>query len=250
MDEHSQSRRFDDMREQIEQINAKQDATSKNVYEILAILRGDDFADGMVVAVKDHEARIKKMEELKSRATWTILGMSIPSGYGLVELLKRILPPLIILVLFTGCLSQKKREDIFHRHAREHKADVLDYCPPPSIVYKPGETITDITVVTDSVPVYLDGDTVWVECPEHEVRHTSRVDTVTVTDEAALEASELRRISAENALAHERGRNEQLNVRVEELESDYQKQWWISVGLGVAILLGGALWVVGRFKIL
>lgn len=214
-DEQSQARRFDDMRKQIEGIAAKQDSTSRNVYKILALLEGDDFADGMVSAVKDHEIRISKLEKIKDKTTWVIMGMSIPTGYGIVEIAKKFWPQIIgglaILLLFTSCITQKKREDIFHRHAREHREDVLVYCPPPSVIHKEGRA--DTVLVRDTavhrVPVYItDTDTVWVDCPEHETvyRYINQVDTIMQEDVAKLEALMLRnqKLEVDKLIAEDR----------------------------------------------
>ena len=210
-DEQSQSRRFDDMRKQIDGIADKQDATSRNVHEILAILRGDDFAEGMVSAVKDHEKRITKLEETNKKVGWTVGGALVAGGYGLFELVKRLFPLILVLLLFTGCMTQKKREDIFHRHAREVPADVLDYCPPPSVIHKEGRA--DTVLVRDTavhrVPVYItDTDTVWVDCPEHETvyRYINQVDTIMQEDEAKLEALMLRnqKLEVDKLIAEDR----------------------------------------------
>lgn len=60
--------------------------------DIEAILRGDEYryAKGLVLTIKDHEDRIKKLEILKDRATWTVLGLSVPAGFGLVDLFRMI----------------------------------------------------------------------------------------------------------------------------------------------------------------
>lgn len=190
-DEQSQSRRFDDMRKQIDGIASKQDSTSRNVYKILALLEGDDFADGMVSAVKDHEIRISKLEKIKDKTTWVIMGMSIPTGYGIVEIAKKFWPQIIgglaILLLFTSCITQKKREDIFHRHARENPIDVLVYCEEPDTVFRTGKVIEKpgevVYLQPDSIPCpdgsFVQPDTVRLECPPTLERTP---DTITVTD--------------------------------------------------------------------
>lgn len=245
-DEHSQSRRFDDMKSQIDGIAAKQDVTSRNVHEILAILRGDDFAEGMVAAVKNHEKRITKLENIKSKATWTVLGMSIPAGYGLLDLAKELWAKLVgaiaILLLFTGCITEQKRADIFHRHAREVPADVLVYCPEPSVVVKPGKPDTVTVTETKRVPVYVtETDTIWADCPEHEVRTVYKTDTATVIDQAPVMVLADRLERSERDLAHERGKNEQLREQNADQGRRLAKQWWLSVGLGVGLLLSIAL---------
>lgn len=176
----SQTKRFDDMSRKIEEISTKQDATSRNVYEILAILKGDSFANGMVDAVKDHEKRLKKLEDLKSKATWTILGMSIPSGYGLMEIIKRLFILLAVLSLFTSCMTQKKREDAAYRHFRENPTQLAKLA---SIHYpvqaRQGKVTFDTlrTVLRDTVDC---PDSTRIPCPPCEQQFISgfRVDTV------------------------------------------------------------------------
>lgn len=60
--------------------------------DIVDILKGDELghSKGVIPMLKDHEDRIKKLEVLKDRATWTVLGLSIPSGFGVVEILKQL----------------------------------------------------------------------------------------------------------------------------------------------------------------
>lgn len=241
-DEQSQSRRFDDMKSQIDGIAAKQDVTSRNVHEILAILRGDDFAEGMVAAVKNHEKRITKLEETNKKVGWTIGGALVAGGYGLFELVKRLFPMILVLLLFTGCMTQKKREDIFHRHAREVPSDVLGYCPEPSVVVKPGKPDTVTVTETKRVPVYVsETDTIWADCPDHEVRTVYKTDTATVIDQAPIMALADRLERSERDLAHERGKNEQLREQNADQGKRLAKQWWLSVGLGVGLLLSIAL---------
>lgn len=230
------------MRKQIDGIADKQDATSRNVHEILAILRGDDFAEGMVSAVKDHEKRITKLEETNKKVGWTVGGALVAGGYGLFELVKRLFPLILVLLLFTGCMTQKKREDIFHRHAREVPADVLNYCPEPSVVVKPGKPDTVTVTDTKRVPVYVtETDTIWADCPEHEVTTVYKTDTATVIDQAPVMALADRLDRSERDLAHERGRIEQLREQQDRDAKRIQRGWWLSVGLGVGLILSIAL---------
>lgn len=60
--------------------------------DIIDLLKGDEFggSQGIVSNMKDQEARIKKLENFRDRTIWTIGGLSIPSGYGLWEVLRKI----------------------------------------------------------------------------------------------------------------------------------------------------------------
>lgn len=176
----SQTRRFDDMSQKIDEIVKNQNETNKSIYEILAILRGDEFANGMVDVVKEHEKRLKKLEDLKSKATWTILGMSIPSGYGLVEILRKLFICFVILSLFSSCITSKKREDIAHRYFRQNPIELAKLS---SIHYpvqaKQGNVVFDTlrTILRDSVDC---PDSTRVACPpcEQKIVTGLRVDTV------------------------------------------------------------------------
>lgn len=230
------------LKENFHDLHKRYVTTDGKIDKILDILQGDDFAHGMIEAVKDHEGRIKKLEQVKDRATWVVMGLSIPTGYGVVEFLKKYIPQifasLFILLLFTSCMTQKKREDIFHRHAREVPADVLDYCPDPSVVIKPGKPDTVTVTETKRVPVYVtEADTIWADCPEHEVTTVHKTDTATVVDQAPVMALADRLDRSDRDLAHERGRIEQLREQNADQGKRLAKQWWLSVGLGVGLLL-------------
>lgn len=140
--------------------------------------------------------------------------------------------------MLASCMTERKRADIFHRHAREVPSDVLDYCPEPSVVVKPGKPDTVTVTETKRVPVYVtETDTIWADCPEHEVRTVYKTDTATVIDQAPVMALADRLERSERDLAHERGKNEQLREQNADQGKRLAKQWWLSVGLGVGLLL-------------
>lgn len=235
-------RDINQLKENFNDLHRRYVSTDGKIDKILDILQGDDFAHGMIEAVKDHEVRIKKLEETNKKVGWTVGGALVAGGYGLFELVKKLFPFVAILLLFTGCITQKNREDIFHRHARENPADVLEYCEPPGLVYKPGRV--------DTIPgdtVYIQPDS--VDCPDGTVIRpepvavpcppsTRQVDTVAVRDmneerrlgliladkECELAVSEARR---EDAVKQSRGR-----------------LYWI-IGLSVALVLAVVVRVKG-----
>lgn len=231
MEEQSQTKRFDDMLSQIKAISEKQDSTSKNVYEILAILRGDDFAGGMISAVKDHEVRIKKLEETNKKVGWTFAGLAMAGGYGLWEILKKLLPMLFVLLLFTSCLTQRKREDVAHRYIREHPATLAELCathypakPSPGRV----ETVRDTTILSDTVTVQCPDSTV-VHVPTVRTRYVDRLRIDTVVDGALVEQLAAHARALDKELAISNALSDQWRER------GAHRLWW-AVGLGVALL--------------
>lgn len=62
------------------------------VQKLYTIIAGHelDKESGLVSQVKDHEARIKKIETFKDRVLWLGIGMIFPAGYGTVEAIKAI----------------------------------------------------------------------------------------------------------------------------------------------------------------
>lgn len=230
MNQDSQTRRFDEMRKQIELIAAKQDTTSKNVYEILDILRGDDFADGMVIVVKDHEKRLKKLETLKNKAVWTIFGMSIPGSYGIFEFLRKVFPFLVVLLLFPSCMTLKKKEDIAYRHFRENPVQLAKLA---SVHYpvqaRQGQVVFDTlrTVLRDTIDC---PDSTRIPCPPciQEMISGFRVDTVPdLAKIAALEGDLNSLLISEATLQAE-------NTR---LKKQSKNRLLASIGLGLGLII-------------
>lgn len=92
-------KRFEKVEGEMRDMRKHSHSIEKKVDEVLTLLRGDGFGNkGMVSKVEDHNSRIKKLETLKNRATWMLLGASVPSGYGIWEFLKKIFPPMLILI--------------------------------------------------------------------------------------------------------------------------------------------------------
>lgn len=108
-------------------------------------------------------------------------------------------------LILTGCMTEKKKSDIFHRYARENRSEVLVYCPPieESVVTGKTDTVTQIDTVIRRVPVIVKGDTVMADCPETEVmyRVVRRTDTVIKKDVAQLELLMIERNRLDKELA-------------------------------------------------
>lgn len=225
--------RFERMEDKINQMDSKLD-------DVLEALAGDKFGNskGLVAEVKELKVRVRRMETLKNKVIWLVTGAALAAGFALdkiIDFFKKILPFLGLFLLVSGCITQQKRADIFHRHAREHKADVLDYCPP--VESKPGRTDTvtktDIKYRTVTV-VRNQTDTIEVDCPETEViyRHTHRTDTV--ADAAALEALSLRLIEFDKNMSV----SDALLKREEKAKRT--AVYW-AIGLGLFAVIG---WVI------
>ena len=62
--------------------------------KILILLIGNEFDkndNGIVGKINDMDERLKKLETMRSRLIWTIVGMSFPTGVGvgkLIDILK------------------------------------------------------------------------------------------------------------------------------------------------------------------
>lgn len=151
----------------------------------------------------------------------------------------RVLIMSALVALFASCITHKKREDIFHRHARENRADVLKYCPVPSIKVVKGQP--DTTIIRDTsyhrVPVYItEADTVWADCPGHEVvyQYIDKVDTIMQENTAKIEELMIRNhdLDKRNAVTENR-----LSDRTR--QSSARLKWaiagWLLLVLSVAL---------------
>jgi hypothetical protein len=114
--------------------------------------------------------------------------------------MKKILIFAVAILLITSCITQQKRQDIFHRYARENKVEILEYCPPVTTETKPGQP--DTLKVTDTVKVKVPyvvnkTDTLWIDCPEAVYKYIRQTDTLFRENTALLEAELLKRQAAE-----------------------------------------------------
>lgn len=63
------------------------------VTSILTLLKGNelDKSDrGLIGEIKDHDKRLTGLEKLRDRLVWFIIGLSIPAGYGIIDIVKNI----------------------------------------------------------------------------------------------------------------------------------------------------------------
>lgn len=63
------------------------------VQKLYTIIAGHelDKESGVINQVKDHETRIKRIEAFRDRMVWMGIGVSIPAGLGIVEIIKLVL---------------------------------------------------------------------------------------------------------------------------------------------------------------
>ncbi len=250
-EQESQSRRFDDMNSKIIEIG-------KNVKDIHDLLDGDGFASGMVAVLKDnqtiireladakknhddrliklekaksdHDMRIKSLEKSRDRAIWTAGGMLGPAAYGIWEFIRKYIVGVLVIFLFTGCVTQKQREDITHRYLRENPVVLADLAAlhfPP--VIKDGDLRVDTLIKRDTL---LRTDTLnrrdTLTIREIITINNSRVDTIyEVARIASLEAS-LRALNAKLDISLQR----------EEIvaQRSHNRLYWL-IGISVAFLI-------------
>lgn len=72
---------------QITQVDVK-------VSNILVLLKGNELDNsdrGMIGDIKDFEKRLTRLEVMKDRATWFFIGISIPAGWGIIDIIQSII---------------------------------------------------------------------------------------------------------------------------------------------------------------
>lgn len=249
-EQQSQTGRFDEMNRKIED-------TSYNVRRVRDLLEGDEFAPGMVDVLKenqalikeladarrrheerilkleskasDYEVRIKALEKTKERAIWTAGGMLGPAAYGLWEFLRKFFAALLVLLLFTGCMTQKRFEDIGERYWRENPELAAEWAAirfPPLI--NPGDwhIEADTIYIPSKDPEVLQPDTVRIAITK------TRVDTIeNIARVRSLEFEVMGYRVREGVLTADNERlKKQSKVRI----------WWI-IGLAALLLLSHAI---------
>lgn len=63
---------------------------SHRVDKIIALLQGNELDDedtGLIGTINDMMARLIKLEKLKDRISYIVIGMSLPAGYGITKLI-------------------------------------------------------------------------------------------------------------------------------------------------------------------
>lgn len=86
-----EDRKLEKIEAQLAEMRKHNYAVAGQVNELVTLLKGDGFGSkGLVDQVRDNKERVKKLEALKDRATWSILGLSASSAYGFWEFFRRI----------------------------------------------------------------------------------------------------------------------------------------------------------------
>lgn len=75
---------------EITSIDKQVHEVNNKVTAILEILRGNELDredKGFIGRVNNHELRIMRLEKLLDKGKWILIGMGIPSGYGIANFL-------------------------------------------------------------------------------------------------------------------------------------------------------------------
>lgn len=148
---------------------------------------------------------------------------------------------LLAALMLGSCMTERKRSDIFHRYAREHRSEVLKYCPPVKEQVKPGkpDTVLVRDTVKVKVPYAVPGttDTIWVECPETETiyQYIDRTDTLYRENTAELERLTLEREDYLKQIAAEAALREAAEQRAK------NRLYWV---IGLAIALAASAYII------
>lgn len=147
------------------------------------------------------------------------------------------------MAMLSGCISQKKREDIFHRYARENPIDLAetyaDKFPVKTVTVK-GETDTvtvrDTVQVKVPVPVNGGADTIWADCPPAETvyRYINRTDTIMQENTALIVALQGRLNEVNTEIAVEKA------LRVS-AENQSKNRLYCIIGLIIGLAVSMAL---------
>lgn len=143
-----------------------------------------------------------------------------------------------VVALLSGCMTERKRADIFHRYAREHPVDLAEICAdefPVKVVTTKGKT--DTVTVRDTlrvkVPVPVPGgtDTLWADCPPSETvyRYINRTDTIMQENTALIAELQGKLAEANTELAVEKA------LRSSSDKQARNRLYWI-IGLGIGLV--------------
>lgn len=155
----------------------------------------------------------------------------------------RLVTILLVMAMLSGCISQKKREDIFHRYARENPIDLAetyaDKFPVKTVTVKGRtDTLTVRDTVQVKVPVPVNGgaDTIWADCPPTETvyRYINRTDTIMKENTALIVALQGKINELNTELAVEK------SLRVSSENQSNNRLYWI-IGLAIGLAASMAL---------
>lgn len=82
------------MMEQIKHLESQVSQVDNKVSSILFLLKGNEMDKedrGMIGEQKDHERRITALEKMRDRLIWFLVGLSIPAGWGIIDIIQSVL---------------------------------------------------------------------------------------------------------------------------------------------------------------
>jgi len=150
----------------------------------------------------------------------------------------RIVLIITVVVLLNGCMTERKRADVFHRYAREHPTELAELCsdkyPPKATTVKgKTDTVTKRDTLRVKVPVPVPGgtDTLWADCPPSETvyRYINRTDTIMQENTALIAALQGKLSESEKSLAVETA------LRKKSDDAAHSRLYWI-IGLGIGLV--------------
>ena len=149
----------------------------------------------------------------------------------------RIVLIITVVALLSGCMTERKRADIFHRYARENPIDLAELCadefPVKTITTKgKTDTITMRDTLRVRVPVVTKQlDTVWADCPpsEHVYHYINRTDTIMQENTALIAELQGKLSASEKSLAVETA------LRKKSDDAAHSRLYWI-IGLAVGLI--------------
>lgn len=149
----------------------------------------------------------------------------------------RIVLIITVVVLISGCMTERKRADIFHRYARENPIDLAELCAdefPVKTITSKGktDTVTMRDTLRVRVPVVTKQlDTLWADCPPSETvyRYINRTDTIMQENTALIAALQGKLAEANTELAVEKA------LRSSSDKQARNRLYWI-IGLGIGLI--------------
>lgn len=133
--------------------------------------------------------------------------------------MKNLILLLSCILMFTGCMTQKKQQRIAHSYFSLHPDELAKICSskyPAETKFIKGEMVTKIDTVRDSIPVQVDcPDGSKADCPPNKkiIIDNSRVDTLEVLP-TAVKAQLIDQIT----------QIRDADVKIIQLERDLEKQ--------------------------
>lgn len=158
--------------------------------------------------------------------------------------MKKYISLLVIAVVLTGCMTQKKQQRIARAYMHSNPIELATLCSihfPAKDTFIKGEpdTVTTEVVRRDTVTVQVEGRDIHVPCPEcrQKTRTITIVDTIVRLDEASLAVllDQINVLSLSEAVLKEK-----LSEKDRQLKESKQKGYkktWIASALGLLTLI-------------